>query len=48
MEAEKMMNFRRKEKEEWIRNKQYESSLKSMENQEKSKSILSNFLRLTN
>lgn len=48
MEAEKMMNFRRKEKEDWIREKQYESSLKSMENQEKSKSVLSNFLRLTN
>ena len=28
MEAEKMMNFRRKEKEDWIREKQYESSLK--------------------
>ena len=48
MEAEKMMNFRRKEKEDWIREKQYESSLKSMENQEKSKSVLSSFLRLTN
>ena len=48
MEAEKVMNFRRKEKEDWIREKQYESSLKSMENQEKSKSVLSSFLRLTN
>jgi hypothetical protein len=48
MEAEKIMDFRRKEKEHWIREKQYESSIKSMENQEKSKSVLSSFLRLTN
>lgn len=48
MEAEKMMDFRRKEKEQWIRQKQYEASLQSMQNQEKNKTILSSFLRLTN
>ena len=47
-QAEKMMEMRRKEKEEMIRQKQYQSTLHSMENEKKNKSILASFLRLTN
>lgn len=47
-DAEKIMNDRRREKETWIRQKQYEASLQSMKNEEKNKSVLSSFLRLTN
>lgn len=47
-DAEKIMNDRRREKDTWIRQKQYEASLQSMKNEEKNKSVLSSFLRLTN
>tara|TARA_Y100000816_G_scaffold176075_1_gene126949 strand:- start:17571 stop:18470 length:900 start_codon:yes stop_codon:yes gene_type:complete len=47
-ESEKMIELRRKEQEEIIRNKQFNHTLKSMENEKKNQNILSSFLRLTN
>lgn len=47
-EAEKMIQIRQKEKEEMIRQKQYQATLKSMDNEKKNQQILSSFLRLTN
>ena len=43
-----MIELRRKEQEEIIRNKQFNHTLKSMENEKKNQNILSSFLRLTN
>ena len=47
-ESEKIIELRRKEQEEIIRNKQFNNTLKSMENEKKNQNILSSFLRLTN
>lgn len=47
-EAEKIMETRQKEQAALIRQKQYQSTIESMKNEEKSKSVLANFLRLTN
>jgi hypothetical protein len=47
-EAERILAMNQKQQETVIMQKQYNSNLKSMEYAEKNKTVLSNFLRLTN